>query len=199
MALVCCLFVFLLGFNQDPFLRRHIKTDSLKYEVYISKTKIDPHHLNDSLFYHWCKSQKVMATQGGIGGDILHGDFKAFYHDGQLAELGRMRLGLKHGVWKTWYANGQLKSVYHYRKGKKHGTFAEYDLGGQVIQAGKYKRNALTDEPLVGLFGRSKPEKETKETEAKSESKLKTWFKAKKEAFKAQREKQRLKKTNDQD
>ncbi len=183
---------------QNPLLRKHIKTDSFKYEIYISKTELSRFKLNDSLYYHWCKAQKIMITQGGVDGNVLDGDYIKFYRSGQLAEKGKMRMGLKHGYWKTWYADGNLATVYRYRHGRKHGSYAIFDGGGDIIEEGTFKHDKLIDESEEGWFKRLLTKKKSEEEE-KQDKENKKWFKKQKGSSKAQKEKKRLKENEDQE
>jgi hypothetical protein len=101
-------FVFLLfilftniTFSQNNLqLKRVVKTDSFNFEVFVSEKRNQQFKHNDSLYYHWFKSQKIFRTQGGSEGEIIHGDFRKFYLSGQLAEKGYLHFGLKHGTFQ---------------------------------------------------------------------------------------------------
>jgi len=174
---ILLLFAFMSAQAQDPLLRRHIKTQDFKYEVYISPKQPHAYFLKDSLFYHWCKSQQIMITQGGYHGDILDGDYIKFFLSGQLAEKGSMKMGLKHGEWKTWHSNGNLASIYNYRCGLQHGIYIEFDENGQSLEQGKYKKGKLIvnqeDDP-------AKVNTTNQESQSKKNSAKTFWFKDKK-------------------
>ena len=144
-ALFLCLFFGLVAhsFCQNLTNKRYVKTDSFDYEFYVSERNLEDFQVKDSLIYYWCKSQKLLATQGGFGGRVIDGSYSKFYPSGQLAEKGIFKMGLKHGVWKTWYRNGVLRAVCHYRNGKKHGLFTQFDEQGLVLNSKKY----LNDKP----------------------------------------------------
>ena len=195
-VLVLFLLLLITGYGQNPLLRRHIKTDSFKYEVYVSKSPITSHHLNDSLHYHWCKAQKIMVTQGGIHGDALHGDYTMFYRNGQLAERGLMKMGLKHGLWKAWYPNGNLMSVYRYRRGKKHGHFSRFNEEGRLVETGQYRNGELLEEHK-GIFKIFKIGNKSKSSESNPKNKGRKWFKKKDKTSDEQKEKKRSTETDD--
>ena len=145
---------------QDPELRRHIKTDTFKFEIYVSDRQLVSDKLNDSLYYFWCKAQQLHVTQGGAYGEILHGLFTKYYHSGQLAEQGTVQMGLKHKSWKTWSEEGHLISHYKYRKGILHGSFSEFDREGHLIQSGVYRKGELVDKKPVTKTRSKSPAKQ---------------------------------------
>ncbi len=177
MMKIVFLFLFQIGvtlaFCQELTSKRFVKTDSFKCEFYVSNRNLKDFQIQDSLTYYWCKAQKLLVTQGGVGGKVIDGNFLKFYHSGQLAEKGFFRMGLKHGIWKTWYLNGSLRSIYHYRNGRKNGNYALFDEQGFILKNGKY----ANDKPKVKRT-RNKakgPKKEFKGQEKgkKKESKIK--------------------------
>lgn len=180
MVRVLPLFFFLLIYNastcQELSLKRLVKTDSFKLEFYVAEGQKVYNHVNDSLYYHWYKTQKMYVTQGGIDGEVINGAFKKFYLTGQLAEKGSLYYGVKQGKWKTWYPNGNLKTIVEYRRGKKHGNVSCYTEGGVLIKTRKYKRGHVKerqDNILNVVLGRQPAEAggTKKEKEAKREKK----------------------------
>lgn len=126
-------------FGQEPEARRHFKDDSTRAEFYIllesKRIRYRKAHT-----YYWFHAQKLHCTQEGAAGKLLHGPFTRFYHEGQLAEKGDFRYGLKHGNWKFWYPSGILASEYHYKKGMLHGSYTLFDSSGEVLDYGKFRR-----------------------------------------------------------
>ena len=118
---------------------RHAKTNihKMDFHILLSAKKI---RYNNELDYTWFKSQKIMETQGRSSGNLLHGKFSMFYMDGQLAEQGEFKYGVKNGQWSAWYSNGKYKTIVNYKKGRLHGYYANYDEDGNIIAEGKYKK-----------------------------------------------------------
>lgn len=131
----------LLGQNYNS--KRFVKTDSFKCEFYVSNKQIRKFFVNDSVIYHWCKAQKLYATQGGYSGQLVDGHFTKFYSTGQLAEQGEFRMGLRNGKWRFWHANGVLKLSCNYRDGKIQGKLKVYNKHGQLVREEKYRRGKL--------------------------------------------------------
>ncbi len=140
---------------QDLENLRHSKTNQYSMDFYILE---EPNQKvpKDTLEYYWFKSQQVYHTQGGAAGSLLHGGFSKFYTNGQLAEQGEFKFGLKNGKWFSWYSNGKIKAVHHYKMGVLSGKFYQMNEGGEVINAGKYKKGIQKEEKV-------KLEKEPKE------------------------------------
>ncbi|MBL7955892.1 MAG: hypothetical protein JNJ91_12700 [Flavobacteriales bacterium] len=82
----------------------------------LSKKPADP-----DLYHHWVRGGALLVTQGGSGGQLLHGPCEAFHPNGQLREKGDFHHGLKDGEWRHWDANGVLYLVQHWKKGRQHG------------------------------------------------------------------------------
>ena len=137
----------------------------MDFYVHISAKKMN---YADTLYYHWFKSQKIHQTQGRSAGYVLHGNFLKHYVDGQLAEQGEFKYGLKNGQWTTWYNSGKIESKRVYKKGILQGDYALFDEDGKLIEGGRYK-NGKKKLPKI------KQEKGEEETEADEDKK--PWFK----------------------
>lgn len=187
MARVFSLIFFLFSITslvgQELSQKRLVKTDSFKLEFYVVEKQKVYSRLNDSLHYHWYKSQKMYITQGGVDGEVINGVFKKFYLTGQLAEKGQLYFGLKQGKWRTWHSNGNLKTIIEYRRGKKHGNVSRYDKDGTLIGASEYKNDYIKEERnrILNLILEKKSadnnkgsekEKNRKKKESSSEEKL---------------------------
>ena len=96
---------------------------------------------NSKKQYYWFKSQKVLVTQGGSSGSLLHGDYESFYKNNQLAEKGIFTKGLKNGVWKSWNQNGILIHQENWSKGTQIGKQLYYNQDGLIQKTIIYKSN----------------------------------------------------------
>lgn len=140
--------------------------NSIKTGVLNSNKRVHP---RENVTYYWYTSNKIMQTQGGFDGKLLHGNYASFYLSNALKEKGCFKNGLKCGEWTTWYENGKMSEVIHWKNGKNsgickafnekgellkvykmknnklHGTFVQYD-GGKVISTKQYKNGKLIPE-----------------------------------------------------
>lgn len=92
-------------------------------------------------FYFWYKSQKVMCTQGGSSGQLLHGNFESFYDNKQMSKKGKFHKGLKTGEWLYWRMDGTLIRTEHWKKGRLAELRTTYDMDGSFKNHIEYKRN----------------------------------------------------------
>ena len=93
---------------------------------------------NINLIYHWYHSNRIMSTQGGYDGKLLHGDYVSFYENKQLKEKGQFTYGLKNGRWTGWYENGKVKAVSHWSEGQLNGVLREYSWSGEMVRRQMY-------------------------------------------------------------
>lgn len=80
-------------------------------------TRSRPIPSGENMEVYWVRSQQLFITQGGAGGTLLHGQFRAYHPNGQLRALGELRRGLKHGEWRSWSPEGRLIEVQRWRRG----------------------------------------------------------------------------------
>lgn len=113
---------------------------TVKAQVLSDKREI---RLSPELQYHWFNSGKIIITQGGQNGKLLHGKYTCFYLNKNLKEDGGFRLGLKNGKWSSWDETGKIKEIITWKNGKKKGSFKIFDSDGKLIRQGKYKNNEL--------------------------------------------------------
>ena len=139
--------IFLLGlgkaYAQRPFAYDDTKitiTDTGQtVQAEILPSKSDPKILNDR-YYFWYIPNAIHSTQGGFNGQLLNGNYAAYYPDKNLKEQGDYKKGLKDGVWKTWNRKGDLTSVVNWNNG-----VVAPQSGGSVLSKlpfGKKKSNA---------------------------------------------------------
>jgi antitoxin component YwqK of YwqJK toxin-antitoxin module len=129
----------------------------IKTTVLSSRTAINP---KKDLTYYWCTSNKIMETQGGYEGKLLHGDYTVFYHsNNNLKEKGKFKNGLKNGEWTTWYENGKIASITHWKSGKLHNSLKAFDNSGNSTGEKRYKNGVevpLKKSFLHNLFSKKK-------------------------------------------
>lgn len=155
-----------IGHAQELAELRHFNTASYKMDFYISIAQKKINYA-DTLNYHWFKSQKLHITQGGSAGNLLHGNFLKFHINGQLAERGEFKYGLKHGEWMSWYESGELKSKLNYQAGRLKGSFLTFSRDGSISEKGKFKK---------GRKKLAKAPKEEKQEEFEDSGEL-PWYK----------------------
>jgi antitoxin component YwqK of YwqJK toxin-antitoxin module len=131
-------FLFLFALNsfaqkpdQNAVLRHSIKQGGLAYYFTVLEMDKKPKtkHRKDK-FYYWYKAQKIMQTQGGSSGILLHGLFESFYPNKQLHERGKFSKGLKSGEWFLWRNDGTLLRTEKWRSGLPKGIQIDYSTTG---------------------------------------------------------------------
>ena len=134
------LFAILLSFvliaATDPYTIKRISDKDFRYEFYTINKDISIKHLKT---YFWFKGGLIHKAEGGASGQLLHGDFKKYYHSNQLAEQGKFKKGLKVGLWKNWFESGSTQSTQEYSNGQKHGNFYSYSIEGKMLEKGFYR------------------------------------------------------------
>ena len=136
LALVVVLSFVLLAAT-DPYSIKRISDKNFRYEFYTINKSISIKHNRE---YFWFKGGLIHKAEGGISGQLLHGEFKKFYHSNQLAEEGNFKYGLKVGLWKNWFENGTIKSTQYWNSGLQTGLYYVYDASGNTIEKGNYKK-----------------------------------------------------------
>jgi len=109
--------------------------------------------------YFWYKSQKVLSTQGGSAGLLLHGLYESFYDNKQLCEKGSYTKGLKDGEWNYWRTDGTLSKIEHWKSGRAIGEQIYFSEIGTVQKRILIRRHEITTEAgdtLIVLSGRSR-------------------------------------------
>ena len=128
--------VLLLSFT-DPYTIKRISDEDYRYEFYTTQKSGSLKNTKD---YYWFKGGLIHSSQGGVAGQLLHDDFKRFYHSNQLAEQGKFKKGLKVGLWKTWFQNGNLETTQEFSNGLSSGKFQKFDSYGNLVEKGKFKK-----------------------------------------------------------
>lgn len=130
--------VLLLCSFSDTSLKKRISDIEFRYEFYTTTKNVNPKKGRD---YYWFKGGTIHSSEYGSAGELLHDDFKKYYHSNQLAENGKFDDGLKDGTWKNWYENGTLKSETYWNNGFKDGDYYLYDPAGVIVEKGSYRNN----------------------------------------------------------
>lgn len=135
-VLFATLLSFVLIAATDPYTIKRISDKDFRYEFYtIDKDITIKHHKT----YFWFKGGLIHKAEGGVSGQLLHGEFKKHFHSNQLAEQGTFKKGLKVGLWKNWFENGSTESTQEYSNGQKHGNFYSYNIEGKMLEKGFYR------------------------------------------------------------
>lgn len=133
------LFLTQVVLSQELKELRHTRDEAYKCDFYVSFSDKEVKY-EDTLHYHWFKSQQIHVTQGNSSGRVLNGEFTKFYLSGQMAEQGEFKKGLKDGVWKTWFESGNLETIYNYKEGIISGDYMLFNEAGDLRESGKIKK-----------------------------------------------------------
>ena len=127
------------------------KDYSAKLDVLSGESKITT---KENLTYYWYASNKVMETQGGYDGKLLHGPYTSFYLNNNLKEKGSFKKGLKYGEWISWYENKNIHEISHWKNGVKHGHFKSFNENGEQTLDADYKNGKLNGIKTVYQSGK---------------------------------------------
>ncbi len=94
-------------------------------------------------YYWYTEFSRIKVTEGGSGGNLLHGNYKFYDNDGNLLKDCNYFLGLKDGESKSWDSIGNLSGISKYDKGKRvYRKFLGEDeqwielSGGEILSKG---------------------------------------------------------------
>lgn len=143
--------IYLSGFSQKPLkdfhLKKSMKQETLQYQfTVLDEDKRGVWHYDKSKFYFWYKAQKVLSTQGGASGQLLHGELEVFHDNKQLAQKGKFCKGLKDGKWTYWRTDGTLIVIENWNKGKLTKTKEDFNEKGETRELTKYSIFSSTRE-----------------------------------------------------
>jgi len=145
------LIFLLLILTNSLFAQKKAKdtyTIYVNYPDYTIKANVfnEPKKLvaKDTLNYFWYSSNKILQTQAGFDGKLLHGSYTSFYLSNNLKEKGGFKNGLKDGVWYSWFENGKVKETISWKKGVRSGAYKKFDEKGNQLLAQSYKNGKLT-------------------------------------------------------
>ena len=132
-----------VSFNQkilkDIHLFHSLKQDGEQFQFKVlDKDKKGVRFYRKDRFYYWYKAQHVLTTQGGSSGQILHGEFEAFYDSKQLSKKGTFTKGLKDDEWLYWRKDGTLIKSENWKRGKLSGIETHYNSRGEAFQTIKH-------------------------------------------------------------
>lgn len=87
------------------------------------------------------KGQQTSSESIGIydANDEKTGEWKYFYNNGQLEEIGSYKSGERTGEWKFYYENGQLGKTGSFKDDDEFGEWKYYDNNGKLTDIGSYK------------------------------------------------------------
>jgi len=144
--------------SKDYTLQKTLKQDGLEYQfTVLSSDKRGVLHFDLDRTYYWYKAQKVMGTEGGASGTLLHGEFVAYHSNKQLAQQGRFCKGVKCGTWRYWNEEGKNIKIEKWKKGK------------EILPKVKKEKGEKKEEGVKKSFWRLK--KSTQEGDKQSENK----------------------------
>ena len=113
------------------------------------QTNVSLEHINQQTdgrkFYYWLNGKKLMITQGGCSGDMLHGSFQSFYNNKQLKESGELVFGVKHAKWTEWTDDGYITKIVHWKEGIRHGETIHYLPTGKIKDVVVYQGGQIVD------------------------------------------------------
>lgn len=124
---------------KDVYLKHTILQEGQTYQFSVLEIN-DKHEVtfDRQKLYFWYKAQKVISTQGGAAGQLLHGPFSSFYDNKQLVAKGNFVYGLKDGEWMYWSSTGYLSKVEHWKEGVKSGKEQIYSVQGTLKETITY-------------------------------------------------------------
>lgn len=93
--------------------------------------------------YFWYGGNTIQATRGGYSGRLLNGQYRSYYLNKNLKEMGQFKDGLKNGLWRNWQEDGRMISSQNWKKGALSGEFYLFDERGQPKQSGTYRNGQL--------------------------------------------------------
>lgn len=137
------------GYSQDVakdfYLKKSMKQDGYQYQfTVLEDDKRGVWFYSRDKFYFWYKAQRVLSTQGASSGQLLNGNFEAFYENKQLAQKGYFRKGLKDGKWMYWRNDGTLISIENWNKGSFSGTTEFFDAKGDGFETIRHRTLSTT-------------------------------------------------------
>lgn len=145
------IFILLLTLSASVFAQRipasgfdkvRIVSGDRVIQADIKPTK-DALEADPEKLYYWYSANVIHTTQGGFSGRLLNGDYREYYANKNLRELGEFNNGLKEDIWKSWTENGVLTQLYTWKRGIKSGAFSIYEETGKPSQMGTYRNNQL--------------------------------------------------------
>lgn len=129
----------------DPSTRPiKIKEKGLTIETSVALETVNS-KTNGNKIYYWFRDNKIMSTQGGYNGSLLHGFYSVTYRNNQLKESGKFKWGLKDGKWTEWNEDGYIKKIVFWSKGFRHGKTINYNDKGDIIDVVVYNRGQKID------------------------------------------------------
>lgn len=97
------------------------------------------HEVRETKYEDGQPEEMFYVKQTNDGSFARDGEYTYWYEDGQAAEKGQYKNGLKTGEWRLWYKNGQLNEIENYLKDSLHGKTERWYLDGEKAFSGEYK------------------------------------------------------------
>jgi len=102
------------------------------FKVCTDNPKIE---FDEELEYRWYNEYSgLQKSEGGAGGQLLHGNYQAFDDKGVLRYENNYYLGLQDGVQKEWDNEGNLIETYKYKKGERYYSKFKTEKGEYFIE-----------------------------------------------------------------
>lgn len=138
---------------KDIYLKHTTLQDGLTYQFAVKDSKELPKDDYDiTKFYYWYKAQRIVITQGGASGQLLHGPFTAYYDSKQLFAQGNFVSGVKDGKWQYWSDAGFLLRMEQWKKGIKSGVEESYSVTGKLLETCNYRKRGYVRQTSDSLI-----------------------------------------------
>jgi antitoxin component YwqK of YwqJK toxin-antitoxin module len=136
--------IFYMNGQLDSLLKYDFD-NIISYEIYSKDGKLkEVMPLTGQIIYYNENGKLNFVKSDGV--NIEKGEWKFYYKNGQIAEMGNLINSLKTGEWKYYYDNEKPRLIINYRKGIKHGYAQSFFEKGQLKTLGKYKHQKLSGE-----------------------------------------------------
>ena len=140
---------------------KHIITNHPNFEVksfkeYINDILVREERYNDKgqlhgIFRRWYLNGQL-AKQHTYKNDVRNGTFSYWYENGQVRDVKKYKDGKLHGTCCKWHENGQLENKCSYKDGKLHGLFKEWDKDGNSTATLRFKNGGASLKMVLGFL-----------------------------------------------
>jgi hypothetical protein len=108
------------------------------FSVYRDSKRVKP---NFNKVYHWYGSGCINKTKGNFEGQLLNGEYTAYYKSGKLKEKGLYNIGIRCGKWFTWNEDGTIQKVAEFDLNNYYKKLLIYSDSGQLIKRVQFDNN----------------------------------------------------------
>ena len=70
-----------------------------------------------------------------------HGEYKMYFSDGKIKEIGNWKFDKPDGDWKAYHSNGVMRAIGQYKEGNQTGLWKFYFENGVIAAEGNYINN----------------------------------------------------------